>query len=135
MVTLNQLIKKKRKKKIHKNPLKALKGCPHKRGICLRIFVTKPKKPNSAIRKVAKVKLSTGRSIICGIPGRGHALNIFNVVLIRGGRLKDVPGVRFKIVRGPVKYDAGWLENFDRINRRSKYGSPKDKSKFSEFFM
>lgn len=131
MPTLNQLIKKKRKKKLHKTPLKALKGNPQCRGVCVRVYVTKPKKPNSAIRKVAKVRLSTGRNVICGIPGQGHTLSVYSVVLVRGGRVKDVPGVRFKIIRGPMKYDCGWLERFQRKKRRSIYGIPKDQNQFS----
>ena len=130
MITLNQLIKRKRKKKVHKNPLNALKGCPQRRGVCVRVYVTKPKKPNSAIRKVAKVRLSTGRQIICGIPGQGHTLNVYSVVLVRGGRIKDVPGVRFKVIRGCSRYDCGWLEKFDRRNSRSKYGIPKNKGEY-----
>ena len=126
MVTLNQLIKKKRKKKLHKNPLKALKGSPQKKGVCVRVYVTSPKKPNSALRKIAKVRLKSGRHLLCGIPGQGHSLGVFSVVLIRGGRLKDVPGVRFKVIRGPVKYDCGWVERIYRRRKLSKYGYPKD---------
>lgn len=130
MVTVNQLIKKKRIKKFHKNPLNALDKSPQKRGVCVRVYITKPKKPNSALRKIAKVRLSNKRMVLCSIPGQGHNLAEYSVVLVRGGRVKDVPGVRFKLIKGGVKYDFGWSERFVRYNGRSKYGIPKNQHEF-----
>jgi small subunit ribosomal protein S12 len=120
MVTLNQLVKQARKKKLHKSAVKALNGAPFKRGICLKIFTTKPKKPNSAIRKVARVKLRTGRKITAAIPGIGHKLQEHAIVLVRGGRANDLPGVRYKLVRGV--YDFNMREDVTRTHKRSKYG-------------
>lgn len=126
MPTLNQLTKKKSQRivKIKKNQTKALAGAPHRFGIAIKVYTTNPKKPNSAIRKVAKVKLSTGRKVIVGIPGQGHNVKINTPVMIRGGRLNDVPGVRYKIIRG--KLGVNLLENFERKQKRSKYNLPKD---------
>lgn len=126
MATLIQLTKKRqRRKKHHKDQTKALVGCPQRSGVCLRVFTASPKKPNSAVRKVTKVKLSTGRAVTVGIPGQGHDLRMNSPVLIRGGRVNDVPGVRYKIMRGKLGCD--WMENIRRSNRRSKYGVPKPK--------
>jgi len=104
---------------------KILSKCPQKRGICNKVYTTSPKKPNSAVRKIAKITVSNNISTIVGIPGQGHKLQEFSAVLIRGGRVNDVPGVRFKAIRG--KYDFGWAESFFRSKRRSKYGIPKKK--------
>jgi small subunit ribosomal protein S12 len=123
--TLNQLIKKGRKDKRRRNRVAALQGQPQKKGVCTKVYTTKPKKPNSAIRKVAKVRLSTGKSIISYIPGEGHNLQEHSVVLVRGGRVKDLPGVKFKIIRG--KFDL--LGVLNRKKNRSLYGAKKLKSK------
>lgn len=125
MPTLNQLIKKGRKNKRRRNRVAALQGQPQKKGVCIKVYTTKPKKPNSAIRKVAKVRLSTGKSIISYIPGEGHNLQEHSVVLVRGGRVKDLPGVKFKIIRG--KFDL--LGVLNRKKSRSRYGAKKLKSK------
>jgi small subunit ribosomal protein S12 len=123
MVTLNQLISKKRKKKAHKVRLKALESCPYKRGVCIKVTTTKPKKPNSAIRKIAKVVLSNKRKVTVAIPGIGHSLQEHSAIIVRGGRANDLPGVRYKAVRG--KLDFVNYESFGRKNRRSKYGVKK----------
>ena len=120
MITYNQLANCFRKKKKKKISLKALKGNPMVRGTCVKVFTTTPKKPNSAIRKVAKVKLSTGRHVLVGIPGQGHNLIQFSVVLVRGGRSPDVPGVKYKLIKN--KYDFDSKESFERQKRRSKFG-------------
>jgi len=123
MATLNQLIKQKRKAtalKTTKNILGVDKS-PQKSGICLKVYTTTPKKPNSAIRKVARVKLSNGKKVISYIPGEGHNLQEHSMVLIRGGRVKDLPGVRYKCIRG--KYDLQEIKN--RKKGRSKYGTKK----------
>jgi len=125
MPTYNQLIKQRRKVKLHKIKLKALEGCPYKRGVCIKVYTTKPKKPNSAIRKVAKVQLSNKRRVILAIPGIGHKLMIHSMVLVRGGRANDLPGVHYKAVRG--KLDFNMDEKFKRKNKRSKYGKKGDK--------
>lgn len=125
MPTLNQLIKNGRKNKKRRNRVAALEGQPQKKGVCTKVYTTKPKKPNSAIRKVAKVRLSTGKYIISYIPGEGHNLQEHSVVLVRGGRVKDLPGVKFKIIRG--KFDL--LGVLNRKNGRSRYGAKKVKSK------
>jgi small subunit ribosomal protein S12 len=126
MPTLNQLVslKKNRKVKKKKDQTKALAGAPHRFGVALKVYTTSPKKPNSAIRKVAKVRLSTGRKVIVGIPGQGHNVKINTPVMIRGGRLNDVPGVRYKIMRG--KRGVVATETFTRMQRRSKYNLPRD---------
>ena len=100
MPTVNQLIRKPRQHKPSRNKVPALKGCPQRRGVCTRVYTTTPKKPNSALRKVAKVRLTTGIEAVCYIPGEGHNLQEHSVVLIRGGRVKDLPGVRYHILRG-----------------------------------
>ena len=125
--TLSQLCRFRsfRLRKLHKVKATQLRGCPHKRAIVDQIRLVKPKKPNSAIRKVAKVVLSsTRRSIIAYIPGRGHALQKFSVVLVRGGRVKDLPGVQYHLVRGAYEFNP--LESNPRVHRRSKYGVKKN---------
>lgn len=122
MSTIIQLCKSKcRKKKIFKNKTKALQGCPQKRGVCVKVFTRTPKKPNSALRKVAKVRLSYGRRVEAYIPGEGHNLQDYSVVLMRGGRVKDLPGMKYHLIRG--KYDFQGVKN--RKNGRSKYGTKK----------
>ncbi len=123
MPTINQLIK--RERIVQKNQTKspALKGCPQRRGVCTRVYTTTPKKPNSALRKVAKVRLSNGFEVISYIPGIGHNLQEHSVVLIRGGRVKDLPGVRYHIVRGVLD-----LQGVNgRLRSRSKYGTKRPK--------
>jgi len=121
--TINQLVKKPRVKEIEKSKSPALEGCPHKRGVCTRVYTTTPKKPNSALRKVAKVRLTNGFEVISYIGGEGHNLQEHSVVLIRGGRVKDLPGVRYHIVRGSL--DLQGVK--DRKQARSKYGAKKSK--------
>ena len=119
MPTCHQLLKDIRRKKKHYNWARALEKCPHKRGICIRVYNCKPKKPNSAQRKIAKVRLSTGRKVIVYVPGQGHNLHEYSAVLIRGGRVPDRPGVHYHAVRG--KYDFTGPEHFGRRQRRSKF--------------
>ena len=102
MPTINQLIRKSRTPKVKRNKVPALKACPQKRGVCTRVYTTTPKKPNSALRKVARVRLTNGFEVISYIPGEGHNLQEHSVVLIRGGRVKDLPGVRYHIIRGTL---------------------------------
>jgi len=123
MSTINQLLKKCRKKKSTKTSTKALRYSPQRKGVCVRIFTTSPKKPNSAVRKISRVRLSDGLIVTAAIPGHGHNLQKHSVVLIRGGRTRDVPGVRYKLIRG--KYDLDSKEDIDRKNARSKYGIKK----------
>ena len=123
MPTLNQLLKTSRQPKKRKNKTPALERCPQKKGVCLKVFTRTPKKPNSAIRKVARVKLTNKQEFIAYIPGEGHNLQEHSVVLIRGGRVKDLPGVRYHLIRG--KYDLQPVKN--RLQRRSKYGAKKNK--------
>ena len=123
MATVNQLIKKPRKSKKTKSDVPALNGSPQKRGVCTRVYTTTPKKPNSAMRKVAKVRLTNGFEVISYIPGESHNLQEHSVVLIRGGRVKDLPGVRYHILRGVL--DTQGVK--DRRQRRSKYGSKRPK--------
>lgn len=118
MITIQQILKYKRKKKKKRSKSYALKKCPQRRGICLKVFVTTPKKPNSAMRKVARLLLSSGREITASIPGEGHTLQQHSVVLVRGGRVRDLPGVRFKIIRGVLDS----TEVKERKQGRSKYG-------------
>jgi len=127
MVTINQCLRLSpiRHKKKHYNPSTILEARPHLRGVCLKVYTTKPKKPNSAIRKIAKLRLSTGKKIIAYIPGQGHSLQEHSVVLIRGGRVKDLPGVHYHIVRG--KHDFTSRERFKRMKRRSKFSVPRPK--------
>ena len=123
MSTVNQLIRKPRKRKKLKTDVPALKGSPQKRGVCTRVYTTTPKKPNSALRKVARVKLTNGQEVSAYIPGEGHNLQEHSVVLIRGGRVKDLPGVRYHILRGNL--DTQGVAN--RKKRRSLYGTKKGK--------
>ena len=123
MPTINQLIRKGRKRKISKSNTPALKGAPQKRGVCTRVYTSTPKKPNSALRKVARVRLTTGIEVTAYIPGIGHNLQEHSVVLVRGGRVKDLPGVRYHIVRGTL--DTLGVE--DRKQGRSKYGTKRPK--------
>ena len=124
MPTINQLCRFGRKRIKEKSKSPALKGCPQMRGVCTRVFTTTPKKPNSALRKVARVKLSTGIEVTAYIPGEGHNLQEHSVVLIRGGKVKDLPGVKYHIVRGAL--DTAGVEN--RNQSRSKYGTKRPKS-------
>jgi len=124
MPTINQLVRKSREKVSKRNKVPALKACPQKRGVCLRVYTTTPKKPNSALRKVARVKLTNCQEVTAYIPGEGHNLQEHSVVLIRGGRVKDLPGVRYHIIRGTL--DTQGLEK--RRQRRSKYGAKRPKS-------
>ena len=121
MPTLNQLVRNGRKEIIKKTKAPALKSCPQKRGVCTRVYTTTPKKPNSALRKVARVRLVNGFEVTAYIPGEGHNLQEHSIVMIRGGRIKDLPGVRYHIVRGT--YDTNGVE--DRKQSRSKYGVKK----------
>jgi len=124
MPTVNQLIRKGREKQIKKTSAPALQGCPQRRGVCTRVMTFTPKKPNSALRKVARVRLSNGIEVTAYIPGIGHNLQEHSVVIIRGGRVKDLPGVRYHIVRGSL--DTLGVEN--RKKGRSKYGVKKPKA-------
>ena len=123
MPTINQLVRKGRKKILKKNNVPALMACPQRRGVCTRVYTTTPKKPNSALRKVARVRLSNGFEVASYIPGEGHNLQEHSVVLIRGGRVKDLPGVRYHILRGNL--DTQGVAN--RKQRRSLYGTKKGK--------
>ena len=124
MPTINQLIRKERKKVIKKSKSPALVVCPQRRGVCTRVYTTTPKKPNSALRKVAKVRLTSGFEVISYIPGEGHNLQEHSIVLIRGGRVKDLPGVKYHIISGALD-TAGVAK---RTVSRSKYGAKKAKS-------
>ena len=124
MATINQLVRKPRKTKIVKSPVPALEACPQRRGVCTRVYTTTPKKPNSALRKVARVRLTNGQEVTSYIGGEGHNLQEHSVVVIRGGRVKDLPGVRYHIVRGSL--DTQGVEN--RKQGRSKYGTKRPKS-------
>ena len=124
MPTINQLVRKSREKVSKRNKVPALKSCPQKRGVCLRVYTTTPKKPNSALRKVARVKLTNGQEVTAYIPGEGHNLQEHSVVLIRGGRVKDLPGVRYHIIRGTL--DTAGVK--DRRQSRSKYGAKAPKN-------
>jgi len=123
MPTINQLVRKGREKIKEKSKSPALQGSPQKRGVCVRVYTTTPKKPNSALRKVARVRLTNGYEVTAYIPGIGHNLQEHSVVLIRGGRVKDLPGVRYHIIRGTL--DASGVA--DRKKGRSKYGTKKPK--------
>jgi small subunit ribosomal protein S12 len=123
MATINQLIRQGREKVKGKNTAPALKGCPQKRGVCIRVYTSTPKKPNSALRKVARVRLTNGMEVTTYIPGIGHNLQEHSVVLIRGGRVKDLPGVRYHIIRGTLDS----IGVADRKNSRSKYGAKRPK--------
>ena len=124
MARVNQLIRKPRKVKKAKSGVPALVGSPQKRGVCTRVYTTTPKKPNSALRKVCRVRLSTGTEVTAYIPGEGHNLQEHSIVLVRGGRVKDLPGVRYKVIRGAL--DTGGVA--ERKQARSRYGSKKDQS-------
>jgi small subunit ribosomal protein S12 len=123
MPTCSQLIRKSRKSKVKRNKVPALEACPQRRGVCTRVYTTTPKKPNSALRKVAKIRLTSGYEVIGYIPGEGHNLQEHSVVLIRGGRVKDLPGVRYHILRGVL--DTQGVKN--RKKSRSKYGAKRPK--------
>ncbi|MDP3149955.1 MAG: 30S ribosomal protein S12 [Ignavibacteria bacterium] len=125
MPTINQLVRKGRKVIKSNSKAPALDGCPQKRGVCTRVYTTTPKKPNSALRKVARVRLTNNMEVTAYIPGEGHNLQEHSIVLIRGGRIKDLPGVRYHIIRGTL--DTSGVE--DRKQSRSKYGAKKPKSK------
>ena len=123
MPTINQLIRSPRQPQVARNKVPAMEECPQKRGVCTRVYTTTPKKPNSALRKVARVRLTNGFEVTSYIPGEGHNLQEHSVVLIRGGRVKDLPGVRYHIIRGVL--DTQGVK--DRRQRRSKYGAKRPK--------
>lgn len=123
MPTINQLVRKRRKKMTNRTNTPALQSCPQKRGVCVRVYTTTPKKPNSALRKVARVRLTNGIEVTSYIPGIGHNLQEHSVVLIRGGRVKDLPGVRYHVIRGTLDT----LGVNDRRQGRSKYGAKRPK--------
>ena len=123
MPTIQQLVRKGRTQVTYKSKSGSLERCPQRRGVCIRVYTTTPKKPNSALRKVAKVRMTNGEEVIAYIPGEGHNLQEHSIVLVRGGRVKDLPGVRYHIVRGTL--DTAGVEN--RKQRRSKYGAKKPK--------
>ena len=123
MPTINQLVRKGRKRVLSKSNTPALKSCPQKRGVCVRVYTSTPKKPNSALRKVARVRLTNGIEVTAYIPGEGHNLQEHSIVLIRGGRVKDLPGVRYHIIRGTL--DTTGVA--DRKKGRSKYGVKRPK--------
>ena len=124
MPTINQLVANPRQRQRTRNKVPALQGSPQKRGVCTRVYTTTPKKPNSALRKVAKVRLTNGFEVVTYIPGEGHNLQEHSVVLIRGGRVKDLPGVRYHVVRGSL--DTAGVK--DRKQSRSKYGAKRAKA-------
>ena len=124
MPTINQLIRIERKKVVKRKKTPALQACPQRRGVCTRVYTTTPRKPNSALRKVARVRLTNGIEVSAYIPGEGHNLQEHSVVMIRGGRVRDLPGVRYHIVRGTL--DTSGVQ--DRRQRRSKYGAKRPKS-------
>lgn len=123
MPTINQLVRKGRKKIVEKSKSRALQNCPQRRGVCLQVMTRTPKKPNSALRKVAKVRLTNGREVMAYIGGEGHNLQEHSIVLVRGGRVKDLPGVRYHIVRGALDT----LGVAKRMQSRSKYGAKRPK--------
>ena len=125
MPTIQQLIRLGRKRKVKKSKAPALNSCPQRKGVCLRVYTATPKKPNSAMRKVARVKLTNGKQVNAYIPGEGHNLLEHSIVLVRGGKVKDLPGVRYHIIRGAL--DTAGVEN--RKQGRSKYGTKRDKKK------
>ncbi len=124
MPTVNQLVRKGRKREVKHKSTPALRGNPQKRGVCIRVYTTTPKKPNSALRKVARVRLTNSVEVTAYIPGEGHNLQEHSIVLIEGGRVKDLPGVRYHIIRGVL--DTAGVE--DRVTSRSRYGAKKPKS-------
>jgi small subunit ribosomal protein S12 len=123
MPTIQQLVRKGRTKLVDQSKSKALDACPQRRGVCVRVYTTTPKKPNSAMRKVARVRLTNGKEVNAYIPGEGHNLQEHSIVMIRGGRVKDLPGVRYHIIRGAL--DTSGVEG--RTQRRSKYGTKRPK--------
>ena len=123
MPTIQQLVRQGRETQKKKNKAPALKGSPQRRGVCTRVFTVTPRKPNSALRKVARVRLTSGVEVTCYIPGEGHNLQEHSIVLVRGGRVRDLPGVRYKVIRGSL--DAAGVKN--RKQARSRYGAKKDK--------
>ena len=123
MPTINQLVRQGRERPVVRNKVPALEACPQKRGVCTRVYTTTPKKPNSALRKVARVRLTNGYEVTSYIPGEGHNLQEHSVVMLRGGRVKDLPGVRYHIIRGTL--DTQGVK--DRRQRRSKYGAKRPK--------
>ncbi len=123
MPTINQLVRRSRKQKRKKEKAPALQSCPQRRGVCTRVYITTPKKPNSALRKVARVRLTNGMEVTAYIPGEGHNLQEHSVVLIRGGRVKDLPGVRYHVIRGAL--DTLGVQG--RMQGRSKYGTKRPK--------
>jgi len=123
MPTINQLVRKGRKKLIKKKKTPALQGNPLRRGVCIRVYTTTPKKPNSALRKVARVRLTNGHEVTAYIPGIGHNLQEHSIVLVRGGRVKDLPGVRYKVIRGAL--DTAGVD--ERRSGRSRYGAKRPK--------
>ncbi len=123
MPTINQLVRKGRKRQVKKSRTPVLENCPQKRGVCLQVKTMTPKKPNSALRKIARVRLSNGKEITAYIPGEGHNLQEHNIVLVRGGRVRDLPGVRYHVIRGTL--DTAGVES--RKQSRSKYGTKKPK--------
>ena len=123
MATINQLVRKPRKRKVEKSNVPALEACPQRRGVCTRVYTTTPKKPNSAMRKVARVRLTNTKEVNAYIPGEGHNLQEHSIVLIRGGRVKDLPGVRYHTVRGTL--DCAGVTS--RRQGRSKYGAKRPK--------
>ncbi|TPV96004.1 MAG: 30S ribosomal protein S12 [Myxococcales bacterium FL481] len=123
MPTIQQLVRKGRQRQVSKGTAPALKRCPQKRGVCVRVYTSTPKKPNSALRKVARVRLTNGMEVTTYIPGEGHNLQEHSIVLIRGGRVKDLPGVRYHVVRGTL--DTTGVDG--RRQRRSKYGTKRPK--------
>ncbi|AAO27178.1 30S ribosomal protein S12 [Buchnera aphidicola str. Bp (Baizongia pistaciae)] len=123
MATVNQLVRKSRSRKLIKNNVPALNKCPQKRGVCIRVYTTTPKKPNSALRKVCRVRLTNGYEVTAYIGGEGHNLQEHSVILIRGGRVKDLPGVRYHVIRGAL--DCSGVKS--RSQGRSKYGVKKKK--------
>jgi small subunit ribosomal protein S12 len=123
MVTINQLVRKPRRDKVVKKKTPAMEECPQARGVCVKVYTTTPKKPNSAVRKVARVKLVNGNEVIAYIPGEGHNLQEHSMVALRGGKVPDLPGVRYHIIRGVL--DTQGVK--DRKVRRSKYGTKKPK--------
>ena len=122
MATINQLVRKPRNPETYKSPSPALANCPQRRGVCTRVYTTTPKKPNSALRKVARVRLTSGMEVTAYIPGEGHNLQEHSIVLVRGGRVKDLPGVRYKIIRGTL--DTSGVRG--RKQARSRYGAKKE---------
>jgi len=125
MPTIQQLVRKGRTKLTYKSKSTSLNSCPQRRGVCIRVYTTTPKKPNSAMRKVARVRLTNGKEVNAYIPGEGHNLQEHSIVMVRGGRVKDLPGVRYHIIRGAL--DTSGVEN--RRQRRSKYGTKRPKVK------